>query len=204
MIVGFDSDGCVDTFGDGVRETLEYRGLGHLWKSGPTPQPIWNFFEEWKNEDGTPWTFHQFKELVDFGVDEGIIFSGHWREGAVEAVGRIAALGHTIVFITDRAWGSNPRNSERNTIKAFKQAGIEYDELWFSADKTCRWTDVFVEDKLDNYDSLVAAGTHTFLINRAWNVVEGGDARNRIDSITEYADAVERITKEGFADLSFA
>ena len=204
MRVGFDSDGCIDTFGDGVYETLVATGQEHLWKSGPTKQPIWNFFEEWRNEDGSAWTFAQFKELVDYGVDNGIIFSGHWRKGAIEAVGRIARLGHEIIIITDRSWGSDPRNSQRNTVEAFARAGIEYDELIFSADKTCVQTDVFVEDKLENYDALVAAGTPTWLINRAWNQVPGGDARNRIDSISEYADAVEEITAKGFADLTFS
>jgi hypothetical protein len=76
--------------------------------------------------------------------------------------------------------------------------------LIFSADKTCRWTDFFIEDKLSNYDALVEAGTNTFLINRAWNFVEGGDARNRINHFAEYVDAIEKAVKQGFHDLSFA
>lgn len=198
MRVGFDSDGVLDNFGEGVRETLEAKGLGHLWKSGPTEKPFWNFYEDWG------WDFSQFKELVDWGVDHGYIFSGHWREGAVEAIERIARMGHEIIIITDRAWGSDPRNSRRNTIEAFRRAGIEYDELVFSKDKTCVPVDIMVEDKLENYDALVAHGVPTFLINRAWNEVPGGDARNRIDSIADYADAIEEITRQGFADLSFA
>lgn len=204
MRVGFDSDGVLDNFGEGVRETLVMRGLGHLWKSGPTPNSFWNFFEDWKNEDGEPWDYPQFKELVDWGVDSGIVFSGHWRANAVESVRRVAELGHEIIIITDRGFGSDPRNSHRNTIDAFARAGIEYDELIFSADKTCVQVDVMVEDKLDNYDALVANGTKTFLINRAWNKVEGGDARNRIDDVSDYADAIEEMTKAGFHDLSFA
>lgn len=202
LTVAFDSDGVIDTFGDGVYETMVARGIGHLWKSGPTPHAIWNFYEEWKNEDGTPWTFEQFKELVDWGVDHGYVFSGHFREGAVEAVGRIHKMGHRVIIITDRAWGSDPRNSQRNTIEAYARAGIEYDELHFSADKTCVWSDIMVEDRIENYDRVVANGTLCYLINRPWNQVEGGDMRNRIDNITEFADEVERITKQGFADLS--
>lgn len=34
--------------------------------------------------------------------------------------------------------------------------------------------------------------------------VEGGDARKRIDCVCQFADAVEKVTKDGFADLSFA
>lgn len=193
--VGFDSDGCIDCFGDGVHDTLKVKGLGHLWKSGPTPHSIWNFYEEWG------WTFAQFKELVDWGVDHGYIFSGHWRPNAIESVGRVAKMGHQIIIITDRAWGSDPMNSQRNTIEAFQRAGIEYDELHFTPDKTSVHVDTMVEDRLDNYDALVANGTPSWLINRSWNKVEGGDMRNRIDGISQYADAVEAITAQGYADL---
>jgi len=197
MRVGFDSDGCIDTFGDGVHEALIARGLGHLWKSGPTKESIWNFYEDWG------WTFAQFKELVDWGVDHGYIFSGHWRDGAIESVGRIARMGHEIIIITDRAWGSDPMNSQRNTIEAFQRAGIEYDELHFTADKTSVPVDTMVEDRIENYDALIHAGTPTWLINRPWNQV-GLDARNRIDSIVDYADAIEQLTIQGYADLTFA
>jgi hypothetical protein len=196
--VGFDSDGCIDTFGDGVHEALIARGLGHLWKSGSTPHAIWNFYEEWG------WTFDQFKELVDWGVDNGYVFSGHWRTHALESVRRVAELGHEIIIITDRAWGSDPKNSEQNTIEAFREAGIEYDELIFSADKTVGNVFMMVEDRIENYDALVASGVDVYLINRGWNKVEGGDARKRIDCVCQFADAVEKVTKDGFADLSFA
>lgn len=202
--VGFDSDGCIDCFGDGVHETLIAQGRGHLWKSGPTPKPFWNWFEDWTNEDGTQWTYAQFKELVDWGVDRGIVFSGHWRPNGIESIGRVARLGHEIIIITDRGFGSDPMNSQRNTVEAFARAGIEYDELIFSADKTCVWTDFFVEDKISNYDALVAAGTKAFLINRPWNEVPGGDSRNRIGDIKDYADAIEDCTAKGWADLTFA
>ena len=198
MRVGFDSDGCIDNFGEGVRQTMVARGIGHLWKSGPTKTPFWNWYEDWG------WSFAQFKELVDWGVDHGYIFTGHWRPNAIESVRRVAELGHEIIIITDRAFGSDPRNSQRNTIESFANAGIEYDELHFTADKTSVPVDLMVEDKLANYDALVAAGTPTWLINRPWNLVEGGDARARIDDISDYADIVERITMQGFADLSFA
>lgn len=204
MRVGFDCDGVLDNFGEGVRETLVAKGLGHLWKSGPTKKPTWNFYEEWVNDDGTPWYFAQFKELVDWGVDNGYVFTGHWRDNAIESVRRVAELGHEIIIITDRSWGSDPMHSQRNTIDAFRRAGIEYDELWFSADKTCTDVDIMVEDRLENYDALVAHGVPTYLINRPWNEVPGGDARNRIDDVSEYADAIELLTKDGFVDLSLA
>lgn len=196
MRVGFDSDGCIDTFGDGVHDAMKARGIAHLWKSGPTKGAVWNFFEEWG------WDFPQFKELVDWGVDQGYIFSGHWRPHALESLARVKKMGHEVIIITDRAWGSDPKNSERNTIAAFQRAGIEYDELHFTADKTSVPVDVMVEDRIENYDALVEAGTPTWLINRGWNQHTVPDARNRIDCISQYADAVQAITEQGYADLT--
>lgn len=198
MRVGFDSDGVLDNFGEGVHDALRARGLGHVWKSGPTEGSYWNFYEDWG------WDFKQFKEIVDWGVDNGYIFTGHWRDHAVESVRRVAELGHEIVILTDRSFGSVPENSHKNTIAAFARAGIEYDELVFTSDKTSVPVDVMVEDKLENYDALIAAGTPTYLINRSWNNVPGGDARNRITCVSEYADAVETITKQGYVDLAIA
>lgn len=195
--IGSDADGCFDCFGDGVYDTLVATGQEHLWKSGPTDHAIWNFYEEWG------WNFAQFKELVDWGVDNGYIFTGHWREGGIEALKRIVEMGHELIIITDRSWGTD-NNSQRNTIESFQRAGIDYDELHFTADKTSVDVDLMVEDRLENYDALIAAGTPTWLINRPWNQVPGGDGRNRIDNMMEYADAVEEVTKNGFADLTFA
>lgn len=198
MRVGYDSDGVIDNFGEGVRETLVAANQGHLWKSGPTKAPFWNFYEDWG------WTFEQFKELVDWGVDEGIIFSGHWRDNAIDSMHRVKSLGHEIIIITDRSWGSDPKNSERNTRLAFERAGVPFDELHFNRDKTIVQTDTFVEDKIENYDALLENGTVTWLINRPWNQVPGGDARRRINCVSEYADAIELATRNGFTDLSFA
>ena len=203
MRVAFDSDGVIDTFSDGVYDTLVALDMDHYWKSGPTPHSLWNYYEEWYNPDGSQWTYAQFKEIVDWGVDNGYIFTGHWRPCAIESVKRIAEMGHEIIIVTDRFFGSDPENSHRNTIEAYARAGIEYDELHFTADKTSVDVDTFVEDRIENYDPLVAKGVPTWLVNRAWNLPHN-DSRNRIKCVHEYADAIEQITEQGFADLHFA
>lgn len=198
MRVGFDLDGVLYNFGDSVKRYLDHIGQGHIWKSGPTAAPFWDFYKDWG------WTGEQFVQLCNDGADAGFIFCGPARDHAVAAVEKVARLGHEIIIITDRQFGTTPEVSHNNTTEWLAQHGIEYDELVFSADKTCVPTDMFVEDKLENYDALVAAGTNTFLINRAWNFVEHGDARNRINCVSEYANAVEAVTKQGFSDLAFA
>lgn len=198
MRVGFDLDGVLYNFGDSVKRYLEATERGHIWKSGPTETPFWDFYKDWG------WTGQQFVEMCNEGADAGFIFTGPAREGAAEAVGRVARLGHEVIIITDRQFGSTPEVSHKNTENWLSEHGIEYDELHFSADKTCVKTDMFVEDKLENYDALVEAGVHTFLINRAWNIVDGGDTRMRINDVSEYADFVEEYSKMGYFDMSLA
>lgn len=185
-------------FGDSVKRYLDHIGQGDLWKSGPTPKPYWDFYKDWG------WTGKEFVDLCNRGADAGFIFTGPTRPHAKEAFERIARLGHEIIIITDRQFGSTPSVSHRNTEEWLRQHGFEYDELIFSADKTCVWTDMFVEDKLENYDALHAAGTDVYLINRAWNFVEHGDSRQRIEGIMDYAKAVEDATANAWLQMSFA
>lgn len=198
LIVGSDLDGVGFNFGDSCHRYLEATGRGHLWKSGPTPDPFWDWYKDWG------WTTEQFLEFCNEGADAGYIFSGPTRPGWKEMMDRLASAGHYIVIITDRSFGSSPEVSHQLTVEWLQQHNIYYDELIFSPDKTCRWTDFMLEDKLANHDALVAAGTHSFLLNRPWNQVDGGDARNRIDRVSQYADAIELAVKQGFHDTAFA
>lgn len=195
---GWDNDGCTYDFGNSVRRYLASIGREFGWADGKEENHNWNFFEYW----GMP--VEEFVQVCHDGVDAGYVFAGPLRPNSEEAFERVARLGHEIIIITDRQFGSTPQASHRATELCYQEAGIEYDELWFSADKLCTKTDTFVEDKLENYDELITAGVDAYLINRDWNQVEGGDARNRIDDIIEYAEAIEKITTRGFVDLSFA
>lgn len=176
--VGFDLDGVLYDFGESVRRYLEHTGQGHLYKSGPTKKAFWNFYEDWG------WDAKQFVEFCNAGADAGFIFCGPARPNAVATMNAVKRLGHEVVIITDRGFGKTPEVSHNHTRNWLSEHGFQYDELHFSADKTSQSTDIFVEDKLQNYDALTKAGTETYLINRGWNELE--DERNRINDISEY------------------
>jgi FMN phosphatase YigB (HAD superfamily) len=199
MRIGLDLDGVLYNFGDSCHRYLEATGRGDLWKSGPTPDPFWDFYKDWG------WTSKEFVQFCNEGADAGFVFCGPTREGAVDAVRRIKRLGHQIIVITDRSFGSTPKVSQDNTLRWWKENRFpDFDEIHFTPDKTIVQTDMMVEDKLENYDALIKAGTDAYLINRAWNIVDGGDARKRINSIRDFAGIVEHVTKQGYVDLSFA
>lgn len=176
--VGFDLDGVGYNFGDSVQRYLEMTGRGDLWKSGPTPKPFWDFYKDWG------WTGNQFLELCNEGADAGVIFTGPVRPNFVETVRAVKRLGHTVVIITDRGFGTTPEVSQNHTKDWLFKHDIPYDELYFSPDKTISPTDIFVEDKWENYQNLMNAGIPTYLITRAWN--EDHATPNRISDISEY------------------
>ena len=198
MRVGFDLDGVLYDFGNSVRRYLDSIGRPYGFKDEAPEPHNWNFFEYWGMD------YAEFKQICNDGVDAGYVFHGPARPHAAESVNRVADMGHEIIIITDRFFGSDPLNSHRATENWLSEHGIGFHELWFTPNKCHVPTDLFVEDKLENYDAVVAAGTKGFLINRPWNVVPGGDARNRINDVSEYADAIEIITTQGFADLTLA
>lgn len=187
--VGFDLDGVGYNFGDSVQRYLEMTGQGHLWKSGPNPQPYWDFYKDWG------WNGKQFVDFCNAGADAGVIFCGPVRPNFVETVKAVKALGHTVVIITDRGFGTTPEVSQNHTRNWLAQHEIPYDELYFSPDKTISPTDIFVEDKWENYENLMAVGTPTYLINRAWNV-DKGESPNRINDISEY---LPKVIQKSFA-----
>lgn len=198
MRVGFDIDGVGFNFADSCKRYLDHIGQGHLWKSGPTPEPFWDWYKDWG------WTTQQFLEFCHAGADAGFIFAGDIREGYADSVGAAHRLGCEVIIATDRSFGTSPEVSQKLTVEWLDQHGIEYDELIFTADKTVANCDMFIEDKLENYDALVAAGVDAYLLNRPWNKIPGGDARQRIDTMDEYTDAIMGAVAQGFVDTAFA
>lgn len=181
MRIGLDIDGVMFDFAASLERYLVRIGKHReLNISQPTR---WEFYLDWGIEE---W---EFIDLCNDGVDEGYVFSGGVMDMAPSAVNFMRNMGNTIHIVTDRFFGRYPEQSHKATEYWLNQHEIEYDSLTFSGDKTVIRTDVFIEDKLSNYDALVKNGTDCYLVDRPWNQ-DLGDNRKRVKSIQEFASIV--------------
>lgn len=189
MRVGFDVDGVLFNFGTSCYDYLVATGRAEVWKSGDDLKPDWYFYKKFRE----PWTDEEFVQFCNDGADAGYIFRGNVRPNAVEAVQAVKDAGHEIIVITDRSFGTTPKVSEDATREWWAEYGFpEFDEIHFSPDKTIAPTDIFVEDKVSNFEALRAAGTQCWLITRPWN--DDYDAgRYRISDVIEYPKKVEQM-----------
>jgi uncharacterized HAD superfamily protein len=186
--VGFDIDGVMYDFAESLRQYMRYFGYDKKYKMCEGEVSEWYFYRHWGMTDS------EFVNHCHKGVDAGFVFShGGARDNSPDAVRFVKDLGHSVHIITDRSFGSTPERSHFATKQWLYLNDIPYDTLDFSADKTCRETDMFIEDKLENYDALVAAGVDCYLVNRPWNMVPG-DNRKRIKSIQEYATIIGNLS----------
>jgi 5'(3')-deoxyribonucleotidase len=187
LTIGTDLDGVLANFGRDFVTYMKKIGLDYSFDPHEEPQE-WNFHHKWGM------SIRDFTKHCHDGVDAGIIFRGEPRPGAVETMWKIHDEGHKIVVITDRHFGSFPSASQIATHKWWKEYGFPQDnvEIYFSADKTLVPTDIFIEDKVENYDALIEDNTPCYLINRPWNG-DPKDGRMRLNDITEYPGVIAKI-----------
>lgn len=183
MRIGVDLDGVLFDFAGSLRRYLISIGRDD---STLCATKTWHFYEDWG------YTLEEFIAHCDAGVDAGYVFSGPARSRAAQSVQMLKDAGHSIHIITDRAFGS-PGASQLATRIWLANHSIPYDTLDFSADKTIVPTDLFIEDKLENYDALDATPCQPWLVNRAWNHVPGGDDRRRLPDVYEFAQMVTTL-----------
>ncbi|QNN99186.1 5' nucleotidase [Streptomyces phage Faust] len=184
MRVGIDLDGVCYDFAESFVKYMS--GIDHSYDIPPYEKEVdkWHFYRDWGMTD------EDFVKYCHYGADDMVIFrQGGQRDNAAEAIDFMRAFGNTIHIVTDRSFGTTPESSEDNTKWWLFSHGISYDTLTFSADKTCVPTDVFIEDKLENYDALVAAGVDCYLVDRPWNQ-DDSTYRKRVRSIQQFATLV--------------
>lgn len=182
--IGIDLDGVCYDFAESLRQYLYRAELDKKYNIIDGEPDKWHFYLDWGM------TLQEFIEHCNKGADLGWVFGiGEPRDAAQDAVWFIKSLGHNVNIITDRSFGQTPEVSENNTRSWLAKNEFVYDTLTFSADKTCIRNDMFIEDKLENYDALDAAGVEVYLVDRPWNQ-DHGDSRRRVKSIQEFATIV--------------
>lgn len=173
--IGVDLDGVCYNFTKKFVEAAHQKGFD----LSDTPD-CWNWFESCNM------TREQFEDVMHFSVDDMQLF---WRgdvlDNAADHISALKDTGHEIHIVTHRTSGYL-YSSEQATEYWLDTKGFRYDSLTFSKDKTVVKTDVFIEDNLDNYDALEAAGCEPYLVNRSYNQEEG-DSRRRVDSFGDFA-----------------
>lgn len=178
--VGIDLDGVCYDFCGSLREFLHQSGARHRFEC---PEPTrWEFYRDWGM------TTSEFLTWCHRGVEAGVIFSwGDPFDGVPEAFDRIRSAGHTIHIVTDRSFGKAGA-SEAATRAWLDKHGLEFDSLTFTTDKTVVRLDTMVDDKVENYRALRAAGVKTWMHSTTAN--QGTLSVDRVDSLTEYAELV--------------
>lgn len=190
--IGVDLDGVCYDFSASVYLAMEHQN--HPKKPSHKPESeTWSFYEDWGLD------VKEFIDIVNQGVDDGIIFCGPCRPGTKEAFRLLREAGHTLHIVTDRRSGTGD-NAKENTYAWLNEHDLPYDTLTFSADKTVVKTDYFIEDKLENYDALEAAGVRAYLVDRPWNHDDSKE-RRRVDGILHFAQTV--IERERLKNTPF-
>lgn len=172
--IGKDLDGCHQMFQHGVNAAL--KAAGENLRCNPNNYHFWRLWG---------WSDEKWMEFWEWGTEAGYIFNSAPLRGAVEANHALYDAGHKIHFITFRGFKNKPGLAEQVTEAWLDNVGFKYHSLTFSEDKTVIKTDVFVEDNIDNYHALNAAGTECYLITRPWN--QGIKVERRVRSVAEFA-----------------
>lgn len=147
---------------------------------GPIDARHWDFYEDVDH------TLSQFLTNCDRLADLGLLWDRPMIPGSATAWDTILDAGHRIHVVTDRSFGTHPIASEVATRMWLAHHGRRYHSLTFTRHKPDVATDVMLDDKLENYDALDAAGCRAILLNQPWNHVPGGDDRRRVDNHDEF------------------
>lgn len=187
--VGLDLDGCFQWF-----DRAYHAGCLLIGQMPPgTPfqdSESWEFYKQYGH------TTERFLANCHALADLGLLWSGPMIAGGETAWKDLRAAGHRIHVKTDRAFGSHPAVSEALTRVHLASKGLVYDTITFGPDKTAGpRVDIMLEDKLENYDALDAAGVRVYLINRTWNA-PWDDGRRRVTMHDQFLAAVHAMAAE--------
>lgn len=187
--IGVDLDGVLYNFALSLHRHL------HGTEEGFTEPQHWHFYRD------APWgmTDAEFVKACDAAVNSGAMFGeGDCARDDIDALAFLLAQRYSLHIATDRSFGE-PGRSAANTLRWLRTHSIPFDSITFTADKTVVDVDYFIDDKIENYDALDAAGVHVMLLNRPWNQ-DPGDDRRRVDSVWQFTDTVIDVERRNRLD----
>lgn len=182
--IGVDIDGVLFPFVDSLC-THAVTSLGRSKQSLPAPTQ-WDFSAAWGM------TSAELVELMHDGVDNGaLLLDEAPYPGVVAGLGRLRAAGHTVHLVTDRAWlGRREQAAEARTVAWLERNKVPHDTLHFTKDKTAVPTDVFIDDRPENYEALAGAGVDVFLRGHAYNAHVRTPPGRRVRDFTTFTARV--------------
>lgn len=149
----------------------------------------------WMSTESWGMTHEQYLDMCNRAAEDGHLFTSlEPLPGFIEMLHALRERGHECHVITARDFGAD-NAAGRNTRLWLERVQAPITSLTFSSDKTSVPMDAFIEDNLWNYDALEQAGCRSYLINRTWNQVEGGDDRRRVDSLDEFVQEMDRLAQ---------
>jgi uncharacterized HAD superfamily protein len=168
--IGIDLDGVCYPFSKAFYEYASSR-LGRDDLSEPT---TWEFYKDWGLAS------EEFEQWVVDGTKDANLFAQYPPEPSVkEIVNKFSAQNYRVHIVTNR-----PKEAQEQTQAWLKQWGIKYDTLMFTPNKPDivdhvrnhygdKFCDAFqiamIEDSVDNFKALEAAGVLAFLYDQPWN-----------------------------------
>jgi 5'(3')-deoxyribonucleotidase len=178
--IGVDLDGvCYDFVGALRHYLVTHEGFPEYDLGESTS---WNFFK-----DNWNMSTSDFLKFFAAGVDAGIVFiHGEAMEGCAETITRLRERGHKVHIVTHRSVGTL---SVASTDAWLRREGIPFDTLCFSEDKTIVKTDIFIEDKVENFCALERAGVDAVLMNQKWNAHH--PTQYRVNNWKEFGNFVD-------------
>lgn len=184
--VGVDLDDVVYSFVGALRTVVHTR-TGRPLASMPEPT-CWDFHAvDW----GMP--LEEFLDHFAAGINSGIIFgTGEPLPGAIEGMRQLSDAGHRLHIVTDRGAPGDPAIAHASTRAWLADVQAPYTSLTFSRDKTVAGDlDIFIDDRVENYVALEAAGMNPVLMHRPHNAHYAG--ARRVRSWPEFVARVDAL-----------
>lgn len=153
------------------------------------PATQWNFMFDWDL------TVAEFLEIYANGVKAGrVLHLDRAYPGALDGWQMLLDAGHRIHVVTDRRPPGAEAEAAEATAAWLARNGFRYHNLVISADKTVVADHaegdliVAVDDRVENYQALEAAGIEAFLMDRPWNHHLAGARR-----VTDFVDFAHQV-----------